>query len=232
MKKIPLLAPNEFWKSIPFFFLLALLAGIVILWPSTNFQDWLSTGDHGRDLDAFEQTLNGKIVYQDYWWVYGPLMPYYYAIFYKLLGINIHSVLIGKFVIELSAGLLCFFALSRLFQPLTAFMAALWFWGFQQDFFFTYNHVGGIAVITAVIFCLLSYIKERRIETLWWGVAWCFVLAMVKVNFGLSSLGALMAAAFIVDRSYKVPFTSAKKLFYFSRSYCSRLSSFWSTGSF
>ncbi len=208
--------PSPFWKNPKTLcFILACLAGVIFLWPTTHFQDWLSTGDHGRDLDAFEQTLNGKIVYQDYWWVYGPLMPYYYALFYKFFGINIHSVLIGKFVIKLAAGLLCYLAVARLFAPLTALAAALWFWTFQQDFFFTYNHVGGIAIEMAVIYCLLSYVHLRRMSTLWWAMVWCFVLAMIKVNFGLSTLAAVLIAAFLVDRSYRVPFTSQKKLFYF-----------------
>jgi hypothetical protein len=208
---------SPFWKQPKVIcFALTLMAGLILLWPGLDFQDWLSTGDHGRDLDAFEQAMHGKMVYTDYWWVYGPLMPFYYALFYKFLGISIHSVLVGKFLIKLTAGLLCYLALATLFQPITALAGALWFWGFQQDFFFTYNHIGGITVIMGIVWCLLSYIKAPRLNVLWWGVGLCFVLAMIKVNFGLSSLGALMAAAFIVDWSYKVPFSSPKKLFYFT----------------
>lgn len=111
--------------------------GIVILWPELNFQNWLSAGDHGRDLDAAEQVLRGKTVYQDYWWVYGPAMPYYYAVFYKIFGIKVQSILIGKFFIKLTAGILCYLAVTTLFNPWTALLATLWFWTFQQDFFFT-----------------------------------------------------------------------------------------------
>lgn len=213
------LNPNAPTNSSPkakrIYLLLTLAAGIILLLPTTNFQDWLSTGDHGRDLDAFEQTLNGKAVYQDYWWVYGPLMPYYYAFFYKVLGIKIQSILIGKFIIKLTAGALCYLAVSTFFAPLAGFMAALWFWGFQQDFFFTYNHIGGIAVEMGIIWCLLSYIKNQRQNILWQGLVLCFILAMIKVNYGLSSLATLLAATFIVDRSYKIPFHSLKKIFYF-----------------
>jgi hypothetical protein len=208
---------SPFWKNPrTVCFLIALAAGILFLWPTTYYQDWLSSGDHGRDLDAFEQALNGKAVYTDYWWVYGPLMPHYYALFYKFFGIKISSVLLGKFMINLTAGLVCYLALARLFSPLAALGAAIWFWAFQQDFFFTYNHVGGIVVEMAVIFCLLSYVQLRRMSTLWWAAGWCFVLSMIKVNFGLSSLGTILVAAFLVDRSYKIPFTSQKKLFYFA----------------
>ena len=197
------------------YLLLTVAAGIVLLWPGLNFQDWLSTGDHGRDLDAAEEVLRGKTVYRDYWWVYGPLMPYYYALFYKILGIKIQSILIGKFLIKLTAGIFCYRAVSVLFTPLTAMMATLWFWTFQQDFFFTYSHIGGIMLIMAVIWCLMHYIREQRGQMLWLGLAICFLLSMIKVNFGLSSLATLIAAVFIVDRSNKVPFSSTKKMFYF-----------------
>ncbi len=189
--------------------------GLVILWPELNFQNWLSAGDHGRDLDAAEQVLRGKTVYRDYWWVYGPAMPYYYAVFYKIFGIKIQSILIGKFLIKLTAGILCYLAVTTLFNPWTALMATLWFWTFQQDFFFTYSHIGGLWMVVAVIWCLMRYIREPKMITLWQGITVCFILALIKVNFGLSSLAVLIASAFIVDRTHKIPFTPQKKLFYF-----------------
>lgn len=197
------------------YLLLTVAVGVILLWPGLNFQDWLSTGDHGRDLDAAEQVLRGKTVYRDYWWVYGPVMPYYYAIFYKIFGIKIQSILIGKFVIKIGAGLLCFFAVSTLFRPLTAMMATLWFWTFQQDFFFTYSHIGGILLVMAVIWCLMHYIRDQKIATLWQALAFCFILSLIKVNFGLCSLATLIASVFIVDYNNKTPFTLQKKLFYF-----------------
>ena len=197
------------------YLVLTVFLGLLILWPGLHFQDWLSAGDHGRDLDAAEEVLRGKTVYRDYWWVYGPLMPYYYAIFYKIFGISIQSILLGKFLIKLTAGVLCYLAVSVLFNPLTAMMAALWFWTFQQDFFFTYSHIGGILVVMAVIWCLMNYIREQKTSTLWQGLIFCFVLSMIKINFGLSSLATLIAAVFFIDRMNKVPFSSPKKMFYF-----------------
>jgi hypothetical protein len=197
------------------FLLLTVLLGLLILWPWLHFQDWLSAGDHGRDLEAAQEVLRGKTVYRDYWWVYGPLMPYYYAIFYKIFGISIQSILLGKFLIKLTAGILCYLAVSISFRPLTALMATLWFWTFAQDFFFTYSHIGGIMMVMAVIWCLMRYIREQKTSTLWQGLILCFVLSMIKVNFGLSSLATLMASVFFVDRMNNVPFSSPKKLFYF-----------------
>ncbi|MBP9855637.1 MAG: hypothetical protein KBD53_12280 [Candidatus Omnitrophica bacterium] len=174
----------------------------------------LTTGDHGRDLDAAEQVLRGKIVYQDYYWVYGPIMPYYYAFFYKLFGINIQSILIGKFFINLMAGIFCYFAVATLFKPWTALMAALGFWNFQGDFPHTYNHAGGILFIILIIWCLMRYIHNPKTSTLWCGLIFCLALSLIKLNFGFSSLIIFIVGVFMVDQTLKVEFLLEKKLFY------------------
>src|ERR1035437_6145560 len=78
------------------FLVLTILSAIIFVWPELNFQDQLAQGDHGRDLYAFEAVLHNQSPYKDFWWVYGPLMPYYYGLFYKILGLHITSILIGR----------------------------------------------------------------------------------------------------------------------------------------
>lgn len=201
-------------KSALPYLILTLILGLLILWPELRYQTLLSTGDHGRDLEASVDVLRGKLVYQDYWWVYGPLMPYYYAAFYKIFGISIHSILIGKLLIKLTAGILCFLAVASLYTPLAAMMTALWFWTFQQDFFFTYSHIGGILMITAIIFCLLQYIRNPRMCALWMALTFGFILCMIKVNFGICSLAVLLASAFYIDHTNRTAIDAPRKMFY------------------
>jgi hypothetical protein len=96
-----------------------------------DFQGLLSTGDHGRDLYAFEQTSRGAVPYQDYWWVYGPLMPYYYGLFIKFFGASISTVLIAKTVIKLVAAIFFYLSASTVIPPFAAFIASAelpWSW--------------------------------------------------------------------------------------------------------
>ncbi len=134
------------------FFWLTLVFGIVFLYPLIDTQSYLATGDHGRDFYVFERTLHGDVPYQDYWWVYGPIMPYYYAVFDWLLGVNMLSILAGKALLTLTSGLFIFLTLETLAGGLTGLTAAVWFYVFGYDFFFTYNHAGGIACITVILF--------------------------------------------------------------------------------
>jgi hypothetical protein len=165
------------------YLLLVVLAGIILNHPYLNFQEYLSQGDHGRDLYAAQAILRGEVPYQDFWWVYGPLMPYYYGLFFKAFGTTITSVLLGKAVFNVLAGAFFFLAFSRLFAPIAAFVAAVWFMNFHSDFFFTYNHAGGIALLMAVIWMHCSYIQTAKMKFAWGALAAVFILGLIKINF-------------------------------------------------
>ena len=199
------------------FFFLTLVAGIVILYPFVDYQAIMATGDHGRDLYAARVALEGHVPYRDYWWVYGPLMPYYYALFFKALGIHVPALLAGKMLLTLLSALLIFGALvAATVSPALSLIGALWFLTFFPDFFITYNHTGGIFLLLAVAYCLLRYLIEQRIFLLYLGLAGVFLLALVKVSFGLTTLFCLLAAAFTIDRVYKHPFDRQKQILFFS----------------
>ena len=196
------------------FFVLTFITGLIVLSPYTDYQGLIAPGDIGRDFYAFEQTLNGQVPYQDYWWVYGPLMPYYYAIFLKLLGVTASSVLIGKIVLQFGAGLLLYLGLRSLIHPAFAYLAAGWFLVFHEGFFFTYNHAGGIFLIVGCVFCLLRYVSTNNLRYLWWGIAIATTLSFVKLNFGLAALFLLVVSTFITDLAGRRKLTRTKKIFY------------------
>lgn len=192
-------------------YLLVPLAGLFLLFHHASYQPFLSQGDHGRDLYAFVQTLHGAVPYRDYWWVYGPIMPYYYALCMKIFGVAIPSVLVGKALLTVLSGVFIFFALSRFIPILFAFMGAMWFWMYQPDFFFTYNHIGGLFCTTAITFALFSYIKKPKTKYLSFAVFMSFILALVKVNFGIAALFVVLVFYRLYDHANAVPITDGKK---------------------
>ncbi len=194
--------------------ILTILAGFFLLYPFIDVQYYLSQGDHGRDLYVFEQTTHGAKVYQDYWWVYGPLMPVYYSWFDHWLGTNIPSILVGEMFLHLFSGLFIFLTLCVFFSPLIGFSAAVWFWVFNNDFFFTYNHAGGITMLTLIVYALFLYLKNPRAGYLFLGLMGIFVLSLIKLNFGLSAFLVFVIAFLLIDFLNKVPFSSQKKYVY------------------
>ncbi len=192
-------------------FLLVPLAGLFLLFHHASFQPFLSQGDHGRDLYAFSQTLHGQMPYKDYWWVYGPLMPYYYALFLKIFGVAIPSILVGKILLTVLSGIFIFFALSLFIPPLFAFMGAMWFWLYQPDFFFTYNHIGGIFCLSAILFALFSYIKKPKTYYLYFALLFIFLLSLIKINFGIASLFVFIVFYRVYDAINHIAATEGKK---------------------
>src|SRR5665213_178772 len=104
------------------FLLLVLGVGIILTAPYVNFQDYLSQGDHGRDLYAAQAVYRGELPYRDFWWVYGPLMPYYYGLFFKIFGTKVSSMILGKLALKVMGGLLIYLAMTRVTSSIAALL--------------------------------------------------------------------------------------------------------------
>lgn len=189
---------NGFVKHKTIFFLiLTLWSGILINQPYLEFQPLLSTSDHGRDLYCFQQTLQGKLPYRDYWWEYGPLMPYYYSLFFKILGVHIQGVLWGQFGLVVLAGLLIFAVSATMMSCVFSFLSALWFGSFRPEFFYTYNHVGGLVFLLSALYCLLRYTVHPRNYYLHAGLMSIVLTGLIKTNIGLSCLFAFLGSVLL-----------------------------------
>jgi hypothetical protein len=69
-----------------------------------------------------------------------------------------------------------------------AFWGTVWFYLFHQDFYYTYNHIGGILCILAVTYFLLRYLKDCRAPDSYLTLFFIFLLCLIKINFGLTAL--------------------------------------------
>jgi len=198
-----------------FFLLLTIIAGIFILWPLHNFQNYLSQGDHGRDLYCFKKTMEGALPYRDYSWLFGPLMPYYYSIFYALGGVSIQSVLVGYILLILLTGVFVYLTCSVFFSPAMSFVCALWYWCFRGiEFFYTYNHIGGLLTLIAALYCVFKYIRDNRLFYVYAGFICIFLLTLIRLNMGIANLIAITFAFYLVDFVQKNPESSKKRFLY------------------
>lgn len=189
-------------------FVLLLISGIFIFLPYLDYQVHIAQGDHGRDLYAAEAVWRGELPYQNFWWVYGPIMPYLYGIFYKLFGVSVNSMLLGQTFFKLLAGIFIYWGLSWLIVPWGAAIGTLWFWSFYPDFFYTYNHTGGITLLMATTASLLAYIKSREPHYLYFGLIALFLLAFVKVNIGIFALTGFLFLVVVIHKANKVSLRS------------------------
>lgn len=198
-----------------FFLLLTVAAGVFIMWPLHDFQYYLAQGDHGRDLYCFKKTMEGALPYRDYSWLFGPLMPYYYSIFYLLGGVTIQSVLLGQGLLVLLAGILVYLTCAVFLSPAMSFVCALWYWAFRgAEFFYTYNHIGGLAALLAAVYFLFRYIRGNRLFPVCAGFISVFLLALIRLNMGLAVLAAFVLSLVLADFAHKDPAALRKRRLY------------------
>ncbi|HLF19003.1 MAG TPA: hypothetical protein VI749_08990 [Candidatus Omnitrophota bacterium] len=170
-------------------------------------------GDHGRDLYAFSMTAKGAIPYRDYHWQYGPLMPYYYALFFKGLGVSILSVLFAETLLKFFCGLTVFFIIRHFSNPFWSFLSTISFWGFFPYFSHTYSHTGGILLLFLAAFTLIKYIYTSKTYFLYIGVFTVFLLSFVKINFSICAWGSYILCVLIINKHNGIAFKN-KKNFY------------------
>ena len=194
--------------------LFIIVVGILLMAPFWNIQPMLSQGDHGRDLYAGQAVLRGELPYHDFWWVYGPLMPYVYSLFYKVLGVSITSLIICKLAFKILAGLMLFLGLRYVISIPSAVMAGFWFILFGQDFFFTYNHSAGIAFSMMALWGALAYLRNANQIRITLALIACAITCLIKVNFGLTALAMVLFTVFISDHFvHQRPFKNSLSLY-------------------
>ena len=199
-------------------FILCAAFGIVLLHPYLDHQDLLAQGDHGRDLYCFKKTFEGAAPYKDYWWEYGPLMPYYYSLFFKAFGVSIQSVLLGQCILVLLCGTFLYLTAALVMSPWLALAAAMFFWVFRPDPFYTYNHIGATFLQIFILFCLLRQRISSNNMFFYFGLFGVFLLDLVRVNIGIACLSAFLAGLACDDHFKNAP-QRQKKLFIYAAAF-------------
>jgi len=185
------------------FLLLTIIAATLIFFPTHNFQAPVAQGDHGRDLYAFWQTSQGATPYQDYLWTYGPLMPYYYGLVFKILGSTIQSALLGELLLKIISITIFYLLLGCLVPCLWAFLGAMWLASFFPHVSHTYNHIGAIAAILWTALNLFLYLTTQRKKFLWLGFLSIAITFLIKINIGIYGLAAFLLSVIVIDSFQK-----------------------------
>ncbi len=196
--RVPLEFVLKHQKKI--FFLLTVLAGMAVVSSYGNYQGAVAQGDHGRDLYAFKRVLDGAVPYRDFSWLFGPLMAYYYALFFKLFGVSIQSALTGQNILILLSGVVMYLACVRILTPAWSFLCALAYWAFRgSEFFYTYNHSGGILCIALVAYLFFRYVEDAALRHAFAGLGVLFVFTLIRFNMACAVLAVWAAALTVLD---------------------------------
>ena len=198
--------PSPTRRKLIFSFLLILFS-VLVYRPFLNYQPWLAQGDHGNQLYIFYLAFLGHLPYRSAFSVYGPLMPYYFALFFFILGAQIKSVLLAKLILSAASVVVFYWTLEALtLSSGIALLGAVWFLLFNSEFVHCYNHAGGILAMLVSSYFLFAYFRKQKKIYVYAGAFSLFALLFIKLNIGLSTTAAFLASSFVMDRSHGAGF--------------------------
>jgi len=182
-----------------FLLILSVVISFFLNLPTLFVQDSFLPGDAGSNLYCFQAVLQGQTPYHDFTWFYGPLMLYINALFFKLFGLNIHSVMLGRLILKTIFSGVFFLAARRIMPSSFSFLATIAFSIFMPEFPSTFNHYTGVCLEIGVLWAVLSYYQSPKKAYLAWGAFFVLLLGLCKINFGVLFLGGTFASFILCD---------------------------------
>lgn len=176
------------------------------------------TVDSGREIYVAAALAQGKMLYRDVWYPYGPAAPYLNALLFRIFGTHITVMYLAG-------------ALAALIQALTLFRCMLYFEPSPVAFALGYiiliqSFVPGIftyplpysyaSVYGSVAACLFLLSAIRAVfgsqkANLFWAATWSAAALLMKLEYGLACFGtlAVLQIGLIVrQRSWRAAFVN------------------------
>ncbi len=190
------------------------------LWLALVIFGWARWGsvtvDCGRELYVAAALAQGKMLYRDVWYLYGPGAPYFNSLLFRTFGIHINAVYLAGSLAGLAA-MLTLFRCALYFAPLPVAFAVGYivliqsFGGgiFNYPLPYTYASVyGSVAACFFLLYAIRSALNPTKINLLWAGL-WSAVALLMKLEFGLAcfgSLAVLQVGLILRQRSWQAAF--------------------------
>ena len=170
--------------------------------------------DCGRELYVPAAILQGKLLFRDLWYMYGPLAPYLQALLFRLFGIHLTVLYLFGLTLTVGSALLTFEIARQLNLGVSAglapslFFLAESFYPFIFNFVFPYSYAATLGAFLglACLYFTLRYLRETRKLHLAIAAVLAGLDVLTKQEFGLACIALLgfgVAAAFLIRRSQR-----------------------------
>src|SRR5215510_11461763 len=202
--------------------LLFSIGALCFLWLGLVTFGWARWGsvtvDCGRELYVAAALAEGKMLYRDVWYLYGPGAPYLNSWLFRIFGIHLNVAYLAGSL----AGLITMLALFRCalyFAPLSVAFAVGYimliqaFGGgiFNYPLPYAYASVyGSVAACLFLLYSIRSALNPTKINLFLAGL-WSAVALLMKLEFGLACFGALavlQVGLILRQRSWQAAFNN------------------------
>lgn len=180
--------------------------GIVFTFLALASYTWAHWGDLridcGREVYVPAAILNGKMLYRDLWYPYGPLVPYGQAALFRLFGVHLNVLYLCGLSITISFAMLLYALGRRFLPPAGAFLVAFCFLmqGFGPGIFnyifpYSYAAMMGALLGLACLYFLVRHILNEPGPNLSVAGFGAGLALLCKQEFGIA---CYMVLAFVV----------------------------------
>ena len=199
------------WKT------LSGLAALVVIWAAWFYGTWETwgwlTSDSGREIYVPAALSQGKTLYRDIWYLYGPLAPYLNSFLFRIFGIHLNVLYWAGSLAALGCAILLYSAGMRMSSALAGWTAAavVLTQSFHHSLFsfpLPYSFASAYGCLTACLFLWLMVRASNSVSRAWvLGAGITAAIAVLfKLEIGIScygGLGLLIATRAITRRSWK-----------------------------
>src|SRR5713226_143728 len=190
---------------------------LVVLWAVKVYTTWATWGnltiDSGHEMYIPAMLAEGKQLYRDVWYMYGPAAPYFTSYFFRLFGTRLNVLYWAGSLSALGSAIFLYLTGMRLSSWLAGFSAGavLLLEAFHLTIFsfpLPYSYSAVYGCLTA---CLFLWLAVEATASRGWG--WMFGAGMaaaaallLKLEFGTAcylTLGFLIVARGVQERSWR-----------------------------
>jgi hypothetical protein len=178
------------------------IGALCCLWLALVVFGWARWGsitiDCGRELYVSAALAEGKMLYRDVWYLYGPAAPYLNSLLFRIFGIHLNVLYFAGSLAGLIA-MLTLFRCALYVAPLSvafsvAYIVVIQSFGagiFNYALPYTYASVyGSVAACLFLLYAIRAALNPNKINLLWAGL-WSAAAFLTKLEFGLACFGAL-----------------------------------------
>lgn len=191
---------------------------LIVLWAVKLYTTWGAWGnltiDSGHEMYVPAMLAEGKQLYRDVWFMYGPAAPYFTSYLYRLFGAQLNVLYWAGSLSALGSAIFLFLSGMRLSSWLAGWTAAaaLLIEAFQPSIFCFPLPFTSAAVYGCFVGCLFVWLMINACGSLRW--PWIFaagtaaaIALLLKPEFGIAcygALGLLIAARAFQRRSWSL----------------------------
>jgi hypothetical protein len=175
---------------------------LVLLWAVKLYTTWGAWGnlsiDSGHEMYVPLMLAEGKELYRDVWFMYGPAAPYFSSYLFRIFGVHLNVLYWAGAISALGCATFLYLTGMRISSPLIGFTAAavVLMEGFQPSIFSFPMPYASAAVYACFVGCLFLWLAVNACFSKSWvwvfgaGTAAAFAL-LLKPEFGMACYGTL-----------------------------------------